>query len=56
VSQNFLEKELILNQRYLPHPNSDSTKFFFEFGYFSVGNLDMLFASEKVSQKCLDML
>ena len=27
-SRNFLEKELILTLRYLPHPNSDSADFF----------------------------
>ena len=33
-SRNFLEKELILNQRYLPHPDSDSPDLFFEIRCF----------------------
>ena len=33
--QNFCKKELILNQRYLPHPDFDSTDFFLKLGVFS---------------------
>ena len=29
-----MQKELILNQRYLPHPDFDSPDFFFEIGCF----------------------
>ena len=50
-SQNFLEKELILNQRYLPHPNSNSIDFFFDIGYFSARNPNMLFISKNFVQK-----
>ena len=39
--QNFCKKELILNQRYLPHPDSDSTDFFFEIEYFFTKNPDL---------------
>lgn len=47
---------LILNQRYLPHLNSDSADFFFEFGFFSARNLDMLFVSKNFTQKFSDLL
>ena len=40
-SPKFLQKELILNQRYLPHPGSDSTECFFEIGYFFTKNPDL---------------
>ena len=51
-SQNFLEKEITLNQRYLPHPNSDSIDFFFEFVYFFAMNLDLLFVSKFSDLPC----
>ena len=58
-SQNFLEKEMILNQRYLPHLNSDSANFFifiFNFGYFSARNPNLLFIFENFVQKFSDLL
>ena len=35
-SRNFLEKELILNQRYIPHLNSDSANVFLILGIFDL--------------------
>jgi len=54
--QNFCKKELILDQRYLLHPDSDSTDFFFEIGYFFTKNIYLQLDFVDLAQKCIYMI
>ena len=57
-TQNFeiSSRELILNQQYLPHLNSDSADFFFEFGYLFPRNPNLQFVYENFAHKFSELL
>jgi hypothetical protein len=51
ITETLKKKELILNHRYLLHPDSDSGDFFFETGCFYEINLDLQVVSAIYSPK-----